>query len=158
MLPSRKLLLSAVAVAALAPATARAATTKAQYIAKADAICKANEIKLAPINKKIDAMNPTTVTQLAQFAKLSEQGLALDQQKLAAVRALPAPTADRGAITKLWASFGRLVTALSHEVHAINDLDATGISKYEKADTAAAASYVHLAKSYGLKVCGASSN
>src|SRR5436305_1512400 len=71
--------------AALAGSCGGGAPSKASFIAKADAICKAEEAAIAKLDR-------------ANLAKYLQKGTARLRQELADLRALKRPTADRATL------------------------------------------------------------
>jgi hypothetical protein len=153
--------LGAAAAAALALvgvsglAASAAAATKAQYIPKADAICRASETRVKPLEaqyKKAIAQN--TTTGFKEGARILNRVASLDSSGLAKVRAMPKPAGDGKAINKIWAASEKNVSTTRRAATALSQQNATAI----KADAAAlkqsTAKYKQLARAFGFKVCG----
>ena len=127
--------------AALAGSCGGGAPSKASFIAKADAICKAEEAAIA----KLDRTNQ---------AKYLTQGTALLRRELADLRALKRPTADRATLDGYLGALATVVDQAQKASRQAAAGDTTGASATFTAAGTAAEGARKTADRYGMKVCG----
>ena len=121
--------------------------SKADFVTRADAICKADNAKFADAAKGIGD-NPT----LAQVKSLfSDQLLPMFRSEVSELRALKPPKADRAAVKKLLDEVAtgadqiESATKKATTLKELQDLTPPALDQANKD-----------AKAYGLKVCGES--
>jgi hypothetical protein len=140
-----------------------AAPTKAQFIARADAICARTDAKLKPAQKRLKALPGESASESAAYAALRSaaaalrQGATITREGIAQLQALTVPQGDASTVQKI-------VTALDDEAADIDNMasatasgEASAIDAAKRAEQITKATYGGLAQGYGLKVCGAGS-
>jgi hypothetical protein len=146
------------------PATsvpAAPAPTKAQFIAKADAICAAGNGSHADAEqKKIDAAvraDQTNDTPAARDAVATglEAEVAIANPLLDRLRALTPPTADRVVVSRYLAVMASQINLVDQLSTAIAGDDAATVTTVSQQVTDGKANLNGLAQGYGFKVCGA---
>lgn len=135
--------------------TAPAAPTKAQFVARADAICARTNAKLKPVQGRLAAVE--NVVGSKEGAAALRQGATITREGIAQLQALAVPQGDAATVQKI-------ITALDDEAADIDNMaaaaaggEASAIEAAKRAEQTTKAAYQGLAQGYGLKVCGASS-
>jgi hypothetical protein len=145
---------------ASSPSTAAvpAAPTKAQFIARADAICARTNAKLKPVQQHLSALARQSESAIESEGPTAfRQGAAITREGIAQLQALSVPTGDVATVQKI-------ITALDDEAADIDNIAAatahgegSAIEAAKRAEQTTKATYQGLAQGYGLKVCGAGS-
>jgi hypothetical protein len=146
--------LLAVAIFLALVSTASGAPTKAAYIKKADQLCKAANTAIAPISAKLNQLNLNNASGITQAVKLFHAALSIEGVAYDKLIALPKPPADKTVLTHIWETLDVEVSNIGKLIDALNDLNATAISKDESAISLAKASYKGLAQGFGFHYCG----
>jgi hypothetical protein len=144
-----------VAAPALPTATSPA-TSKAQFIARADAICARSKVRLKPVEQRLKGLaHVSESVVIAEAPAVIRQGAKLTREGIAQLQALPAPPGDAATVAKI-------ITALNNEAADIDNLatatasgEGSAVEAAKTAGQTAKATYRGLAQGYGLKVCGA---
>lgn len=152
---------AALAAAALALAAcgggggSSTAPTKADYIAKADGICRAARADALPLVKQLTAGGVGAITIHARERAVVARKLhAVEARRLAQLRALDQPKGDSGAIKSFLDPAGQVVTAIDKAAAALGSGNLTGTLALLSEASAAGASAKQAADSYGFKDCG----
>lgn len=137
---------AAVSLAACGSSSKTAEPTKAEYLTKANAICRAMNTQLAQI--------PPPGNDPVQAASSADRAIAITKPVLRALRALAAPTGDAQALAAIYQKVDVLVAdyaAFSGAAHAGNlpALGPAGAQIDADSRVANAAS-----NAYGMTVCG----
>ncbi len=132
-----------------------AAPTKAQFIARADAICARTDAKLKPAKKRLGAVE--NVVGSKEGAAALRQAASITREGIAQLQALTVPQGDAATVQKV-------ITALDDEAADIDNMasaaaagEASAIEAAKQAMQTTKATYDGLAQGYGFKVCGAGS-
>jgi hypothetical protein len=148
-----------------AAASGEATLTKAEFIAKADALCEATKAKGEPLRKKLEELARKVRAEEQSRGGISDSGrreLAQALERIGAIaeaglrelRALGAPRADA---TRLEAIFQKSESAFAasnaYAAALENHEDAKAQAVAEKGD-AETRETASLAKQYGFKACG----
>jgi hypothetical protein len=135
---------------------ANAATTRPQFIARADAICAQVNVRFKPVEQRLEALARGSESALrSEGPAVIRQGAKITREGIAQLQALPVPSGDAPTV-------GKIITALNNEAADIDNIaaatangEASGIEAAKKAEQTTKATYRGLAQGYGLKVCGA---
>lgn len=134
------------------------APTKAQYVAKADAICEAVGRKTAPLLSKLEASGPAllagSATAAHEAAPLLRELHSEASASLSQLRALRAPKGDGAAIERFLSPLTNVVAAAGQaasSVSAGNASSALGLLAQVETDAQRANS---AARAYGVAPCG----
>jgi hypothetical protein len=118
---------------------------KAEWIAKADAICTKSQASIRALG------SPADLPAIAAYG--TKVGDIL-QQEIAAIRALPPPKSDRQTIDRMLTAAHRGVDVADHLAQLAAGGDAAAVQQYAASSQNATATARQLAQAYGLKVCG----
>ncbi|HEU4706078.1 MAG TPA: hypothetical protein VFS64_02700 [Solirubrobacterales bacterium] len=149
-----------------AATSGEASLSKAEFVAKADALCEESKARQEPLRRRLEE-----VTRKARGEEQSDEGLtdgtrrelartlgqivAMAEASLTRVRALGIPKADS---TQLEAIFRKIESAfegsLAYGAALVHHEDAKAQATAERADAETRAT-ADLARQYGFKVCGA---
>jgi hypothetical protein len=138
----------------------KSAPTRAQFIAQAEAICRADNAKLAPIKSHVEALKGSTLaTRWKRGSALILEAVALERADIAQIRSLPEPSGDASTIAKLLTAAEEKETDESNLAHALANGLTNGelgaiTAAGEAAKTAKAREH-YLAQGYGIE-CGGS--
>jgi hypothetical protein len=128
-----------------------ASITKAQYIAKASAVCLATKRAQGPINRKLAALPDRT--DIKRVAPLAEDALAESRQGLAKLRALPVPSQDSDRLDAYLAAADRLLAAHKDLADAARASDRPAGAKVARETQALSDDERRTAADYGLRDC-----
>jgi hypothetical protein len=137
-------------------ATVPAAPAKAQFIARADAICARTNAKLKPVQQRLAALarESESTVETGESAAL-RQGATITREGIAQLQALTVPPSDAATVKKI-------ITALDDEAADIDTMasatasgEASAIEAAKRAEQTTKATYGGLAQGYGLNICGA---
>lgn len=145
--------------ASLEAAPTTAGITKAQYVARADAICarlngeanyKGEHVKeLLGGQRTVEALAasqiPQEIRKLAAFWRAGSTLLAR----------VPIPAGDDGTVAKMEVDRSNIAADLENFASAARNGDGSGIAAAETAIKETTAAYYGLEQGYGFKVCGA---
>jgi len=141
---------------ASATVTSAGAPSKAQYIAKADAICTAEGKLLAPYAEKYSQLTSARRANDAQAAIILTESDAIRSAALAKLRALPVPAGARTRLTGIWNTFDKLITETDEVAMALGGSDTPTMATLDANAELTGGQYELEAQAYGFKVCGAS--
>lgn len=127
------------------------ATTKKQFIAKADAICRETKAAQAPFTKKVNALPDRT--DIKRVAPLLEGALGESRKGLERLRALPAPKEDRELLDKYFTAADRLLAAHKRLADAAKASDKPASQQVAAATQALSADERQRGSDYGLNDC-----
>jgi hypothetical protein len=136
------------------PSTVASTITRAQFIVRADAICKASEARLAPVlATEASALSGQSPNALVGGEAL-DKAQAIVRAGIAALRALPEPNADRTVLSRLFGAVGREAGALGTLATDFRESKTSAATAVEKEVTADSSLYRAIAAGYGFKRCG----
>jgi hypothetical protein len=132
--------------------------SKAEYIAKADAICGAEQAKREDLESRVTDLGPITAGETHDVARLLRKAGDDLRVEIRRLRALRAPAAEARTPASLLSFLADEVTHLDGWADAYDDRNAKGIRAFQAriAEDSAKASAV--AKHYGFQVCGSPGN
>jgi hypothetical protein len=131
---------------------AKPALTKAQYIAKADAICIDTKRATRKYKRKTEALSPTApITKLAPILKAGTPEIKTGLDRL---RALPAPKEAKLTLTAFLASRAKTIVIANQVADAAAKNDGARASKLINQADKLTAQQSRLGKAYGFKHCG----
>ena len=119
--------------------------TKEQYIAQADAICKAADGKIQELGEP---------ESLDDLAALAGQAVTIGKDELSRLQALQAPAADEATLNKAYDLIGRQLDLAKQIAAAAKEGDQVKIQKLIDEGTPLQNEANQIAKSYGMKECG----
>jgi hypothetical protein len=130
--------------------------TKAEWIAKADAICAATKEETAPLKAEANALKeaPENASTYQKLAEVLKAGTASIPKETAALRALEPPSGDQEIIQKMIGTVEANATLGDSMADALENSDLErfeALNEQAKENTTKAKG---LAQGYGLKVCG----
>jgi hypothetical protein len=139
----------AVTLAACSSANTRPGLTRAQFIARADAICAAEDVKLS----RVAAYEHATLAELASDPRLIRHAVAIHEAASAKLEALAEPPADVAPIAR-WLAARTVATTVEFDAEQalVKRLPDAARVQAERARRSALA--LGLARGYGLRVCG----
>ncbi len=125
--------------------------TKAQFIARADAVCRDVKRAQLPFTERVDKLPDRT--SIARVAPLLEGSLAESRAGLARLRALPAPRRDKAALDAYFGSAARLLEAHRRLADAARTNDREAGEQVARTTDALSHDQRRLATAYGFKDC-----
>jgi hypothetical protein len=153
--------LALIAVVGLAGATGCSVThtepglTTARFIARADAICQAEDQKLTYIEHRAGALEGASIASFRSVAPLIRKAVAVQEAANAKLESLPEPPRDTAAIQKWLTARTVAATVASDSAEAPAGQDLAAARDVQKELSRAIAHARDLARGYGFKVCGA---
>lgn len=131
--------------------------SKAEWIAKADAICAATKGETAPLKAEADALQeaPDNASTYQKLAEILKAGTASIPKETAALRALEPPAGDREILQKMIGTVEANATLGDSMADALESSD---LERFEALNEQAQENTTKakgLAQGYGLKICGA---
>ena len=131
--------------------------TKAEWIAKADAICAETQEETAPLKAEANALKeaPENASTYQKLAEVLKAGTASIPKETTALRALEPPSGDQGIIQKMIGTVEANATLGESMADALENSD---LGRFEALNEQAKENTIKakgLAQGYGLKVCGA---
>lgn len=141
------LAVAAVLVAAAGCAKGGGRLTKAEYITRADAICR-------EINEKGGEVSRPTGRDPEALAEYADKTIEFVEPRVERFKALKGPESDQASIDELNASFDRLISNLKGVAAAIRSGDREAGRKVTTELQMAIDKNRRLAKQYGFKECG----
>ena len=131
------------------------ALTKAQYIARADDVCRANQKQLEPIERDLRAL-PTDDDGRGETKRIEpilERALAATRDGYERLRELPVPAEGKATVERWLASTARSIEAFAGVLEAVRADDREAArAPSERVDTLSTEQR-RLARSYGFKAC-----
>jgi hypothetical protein len=126
--------------------------TKAQFIAKATAVCRDTKKAQLPFTDKVNSLPDGT--DIKRVAPLLVGALAQSRKGLTRLRAVPAPSEDKALLDAYFAAAERLLTALENLANAAKASNRPAGAKVAREAQALTADARQKATDYGLKGCG----
>ncbi len=127
--------------------------SKAQFIVRADAVCKASEARLAPVLAKEASLLSGQSPNILAGAEALDQAQVIVKAGIAALRALPEPGTDRTTLSQLFEVADREASALARLATDFREMNAPAATAVEKEITADGARYKAIASRFGFKEC-----
>jgi hypothetical protein len=124
--------------------------TKAQFIAKADGICKDTKKAQQPYSNQIDKLHQG---DLKKAAPILEGALGVSKSGLARLKALPSPSEDKATLDQYYAAADKVIAAHSDLTDAAKTDDAEKGKKVAATTDGLSADEGRLADKYGIKEC-----
>ena len=131
-----------------APNVGPVLATKQAYLSAADAVCLAGQQAEARLGARPAAMEKLPVWL--------DASMAIVRRDLRSLRGLPAPPADSAMLQHLYADLDAAIAAAPAVDRAAASADAAAVDKAWGAMRAHIAAAAAVARSYGLRICGAS--
>jgi Peptidase A4 family len=127
---------------------------RAQYIAKADRVCRAADGKIEAAQDAIDHPDISSRLGRTRIARELTTMNTLGDASLAQLRAIPKPAASVAVLTKIWNELARMFRLDAELVPAVKNDDKGRLTRTATETAAADAKYESLAQRYGFDVCG----
>lgn len=127
--------------------------SKADYIAKADAICTAEQSGREELERRVAELAPITADETQEVAQLLRRAAADRRVEVRRLRALHAP-ADVGTPASLLSLLSDLSADLDRWAAAYKDRNATRIRSFQTRIAVESARAGAIAGNYGFRVCG----
>ena len=124
--------------------------SKAKYVAEADAICRAGQVRLRPLNAK--AKTQAKVRNTAGLANTLDQAVTIAEQTLAKLRALPPPT-DNTLAQQYFNGVQAQIGLIRQFSAAVKQGNANAIAPLTQQINRGSVTVRTLARRYGFKVC-----
>jgi hypothetical protein len=136
--------------------TVKAAAARAEFVAKADAICTKLKQAQAPLEAKAGALEEASesASRRSALASVMREAVVLARASNAKLAAIPRPAGSEPAVGKLLAGYAEETAELAKLADAIEAVDAAGIQSARANLAKAKASSRELGQQVGLKVCG----
>jgi hypothetical protein len=131
------------------------ALSKEAFIAKADAICRRYNARIAPLEAKFNALQRQGLSgaNLSRGADLLRQDATLAQQEGSELRKLQPPAADANTIER-WLTSGQATALVANQIAgAFESGDSEAISSFSKALNAQGTKTAKIVEGYGFDVC-----
>jgi hypothetical protein len=129
--------------------------TRARFIARADAICRAEDEKLTYIKHRAGALEGASIASFRSVAPLIRKAVAVHEAANAKLESLPEPPGDTAAIRKWLTARTVATTVASDSAEAPAGRDLSAAQDVQKELSRVIAQARDLARGYGFKVCGA---
>jgi len=133
------------------------ALSKADYIAKGDAICAQKRQQRGQLVTEVQnaiASGVNSASDAHRVHDISNQAANYVDQLATELQALPKPTGDEQILDTLLSAVSAEATDIRHFADAVDSLDASQIRSFGEAADSDAAKAVAIAQGYGFKVCG----
>ena len=133
------------------------ALSKADYIAKGDAICAQKRQQRGQLVTEMQnaiASGVTSASDAHRVHDISNQAADYVDQLASELQALPKPTGDEQILDTLLSTVSAEATDIRHFADAVYSLDASQIRSFGEAADSDAAKAVAIAQGYGFTVCG----
>lgn len=129
--------------------------SKAQYIGRADDICRASQKRLEPIERQLQAIPRDAQGRglTGQIAPILERALDATRDGYERLRALPVPAEDRAVAERWLASTAIAIAAFEDVVDAVRDDDREAARKPGERVDMLSEEQRRLARRYGFKAC-----
>jgi hypothetical protein len=129
--------------------------TKAEFIARADAICDQYGPQRDRLNKQLSQYTEgVSRTQANQAAEVLRNTADVLRQEFLAIRQLPEPPADASVIDSYLSSAETTISDVDKLAAAVADYDVTRIKSVSGEMTTDGSKTQGIADGYGFKVCG----
>lgn len=133
------------------------ALSKADYIAKGDAICAQKRQQRGQLVTEVQnaiASGVNSASDAHRVHDISNQAANYVDQLATELQALPKPTGDEQILDTLLSAVSAEATDIRHFADAVDSLDASQIRSFGEAANSDAAKAVAIAQGYGFTVCG----
>jgi hypothetical protein len=133
------------------------ALSKADYIAKGDAICAQKRQQRGQLVNEVQnaiASGVNSASDAHRVHDISNQAADYVDQLASELQALPKPTGDEQILDTLLSTVRAEATDIRHFADAVDSLDASQIRSFGEAAQSDAAKAVAIAQGYGFTVCG----
>jgi hypothetical protein len=133
------------------------ALSKADYIAKGDAICAQKRQQRGQLVTEMQnaiASGVNSASDAHRVHDISNQAANYVDQLATELQALPKPTGDEQILDTLLSTVSAEATDIRHFADAVDSLDASQIRSFGEAANSDAAKAVAIAQGYGFTVCG----
>jgi len=133
------------------------ALSKADYIAKGDAICAQKRQQRGQLVTEVQnaiASGVNSASDAHRVHDISNQAANYVDQLATELQALPKPTGDEQILDTLLSTVSAEATDIRHFADAVDSLDASQIRSFGEAANSDAAKAVAIAQGYGFTVCG----
>ena len=133
------------------------ALSKADYIAKGDAICAQKRQQRGQLVTEVQnaiASGVNSASDAHRVHDISNQAANYVDQLATELQALPKPTGDEQILDTLLSTVSAEATDIRHFADAVDSLDASQIRSFGEAADSDAAKAVAIAQGYGFTVCG----
>ena len=134
-----------------------AALSKADYIAKGDAICAQKRQQRSQLMTEVQnaiASGVNSASDAHRVHDISNQAANYVDQLATELQALPKPTGDEQILDTLLSTVSAEATHIRHFADAVDSLDASQIRSFGEAADSDGAKAVAIAQGYGFTVCG----
>ena len=131
------------------------ALSKQDFIAKADAICRRFNARIAPLEAKFNALQRQGLSgaRLSEGADLLRQDATLAQQEGSELRELQPPAVDADTIER-WLTSGQATALVANQIaDAFESGDSEAISTFSKALNTQGGKTDKIVEGYGFDVC-----
>jgi len=125
--------------------------TKADYIAKADAICAAGKTQARPYKKQLDSLPADA--QIKDTVPAVQGELKVSRDSTAKLRALAAPSEDKATLARYLALLDKALVAGNQLIAAARTNDIAKVKQVGAANPALRSERKQVAKQYGFKHC-----
>ena len=133
------------------------ALSKADYIAKGDAICAQKRQQRGQLVTEVQnaiASGVNSASDAHRVHDISNQAANYVDQLATELQALPKPTGDEQTLDTLLSTVRAEATDIRHFADAVDSLDASQIRSFGEAAESDGGKAVGIAQDYGFKVCG----
>jgi hypothetical protein len=133
------------------------ALSKADYIAKGDAICAQKRQQRGQLVNEVQnaiASGVNSASDAHRVHDISNQAADYIDQLASELQALPKPTGDEQILDTLLSTVSAEATDIRHFADAVDSLDASQIRSFGEAAQSDGAKAVGIAQGYGFTVCG----
>lgn len=126
--------------------------TKAEYIAKADGICREVNTATKPFEDKLDALNEDS--DVSELAPILEGGLAEERKGRDRLRELPAPSEDKATLDDYYVTADKTLDLGAQLEDAAEASDEAKVKQLVDDNEDLDPEQKRLARQYGFKFCG----
>jgi hypothetical protein len=131
--------------------------SKADYIAKGDAICAQKRQQRGQLVNEMQnaiASGVNSARDADRVHDISNQAANYVDQLATELQGLPKPTGDEQILDTLLSTISAEATDIRHFADAVDSLDASQIRSFGEAAESDAGKAIAIAQGYGFKVCG----
>jgi hypothetical protein len=128
--------------------------SKADYIAKADAICTAEQSRREGLEHRVDELAPITADETHEVARLLRRASEDRKVEIRRLRALRPPVADARTPVSLFSFLAEESAGLEAWADAYDRRDSAGIRGFQAQIAEDSANASAIARHYGFQVCG----
>ncbi len=135
-------------------ASSPGAATRAQFVARAEAVCHALTAQERPLRARQESLKGLApAAAQTTFVSLARQVVALSRATAGELEALPRPAADRAAIEKLLRAYSEETADVSNLAEAAAHQDAALGEQAQRVLKRSIAANIELASTFGMKSC-----